>query len=365
MHGVKMKYDITVENILNIYENEISKNIKNKNKIYNFERNKMQNVCDIIDMLMAGNIGHEMYNIFLIYEPKCRLVMSLPVKDKIINHFITRYSLEKNLTKYLDIRNCATRKNMGTDYAIKLLKKYIEINKTKYKEFYVLKIDIKKYFYNIDHRILKKQLKEDLNDYEYDLISKIIDTTNSSYINRTINYFKNKYNVDVPIYEEGKGLPIGNMTSQFLSIYYLYKLDFFIVHELHLKYYVRYMDDFIIISHDLDHLKSAKEIIKDKLLKEYNLEAHDKKTMISKCNNGFSFLGYTFKIINNKTIIKIKRSNYEKIKRKVKEAKHMLQHNLISYNKAFCKIMTYSNIYRYCDNIKILNIIERYFYYGK
>ena len=186
MHGVKMMGNLNVSNLLNIYENEISKSVRNKRKLYDFEINKMQYIEDIIKMLKNGLEGHKHYNIFLIYEPKCRLVMSLSVKDKVINHFVTRYVLEKKLTKYLNDRNVATRKGMGTDYAIKLVIRYM-------------------------------------------------------------NKLKLKNNVDIPLYEYGKGLPIGNMTSQFLSIYYLNKLDHFIVNDLKLKYYVRYMDDFIIL----------------------------------------------------------------------------------------------------------------------
>ena len=149
MFGVEMKNDLTVANILKIYEKEISKNVKNKRRLYNFEVNKMQNITNILSMLQNGKIGHKKYNIFLIYEPKCRLVMSLNVSDKIINHFITRYSLEKNLSKYLDPRNVATRKNMGTDYGIKLVRKYLRELKNNNEVFYILKIDISKYFYII------------------------------------------------------------------------------------------------------------------------------------------------------------------------------------------------------------------------
>ena len=119
MHGVKMKDNLNISNLLRIYETEISKNVKNKKKLYDFEINKMQYVEDIINMLNNGVVGHKHYNIFLIFEPKCRLVMSLSVKDKVINHFVTRYILEAKLSKYLDCRNVATRKGMGTDYAIK------------------------------------------------------------------------------------------------------------------------------------------------------------------------------------------------------------------------------------------------------
>ena len=360
-----MLTDNNLTNILNIYEKEISKNVKNKRKIYNFEINKMQNIGNIIDMLNQGKVGHNKYNIFLIYEPKVRLVMSLSVKDKIINHFITRYVLEKKLTKYLDMRNCATRKNMGCDYAIKLVKKYIEINKRKNKNFYVLKLDIKKYFYNIDHDVLKKLLINDLTTYEYELICKIIDSTNFPYINNIIEKYKEKYHVDIPLYEYNKGLPIGNMTSQFLSIYYLNRLDHYIVHDLKCKYYVRYMDDFIIIDEDKEKLNNVKKIITEKLKKEYLLDIHEKKTFITNIKQGFSFLGYNYKVINNKTIMKINNRNYEKIKRRIKKQRNELKRNKINYNQAFCSIMTYLYSYKYADNKRIYSLVDRYFYNEK
>ena len=289
MCGVVMKNDLTVNNLLKIYETEISKNVKNKKSLYNFEVNKMQNITNILSMLNNGDIGHKKYNIFLIYEPKCRLVMSLSVSDKIINHFVTRYSLEKNLTKYLDPRNIATRKNMGTDYGIKLVRKYLNKLKKDNDMFYILKIDISKYFYSIDHNVLKSELKDKLDDYEYDIISKIIDTTNEEYVNKEIFHNISKHNLDLPLYYFGKGLPIGNMTSQFLSIFYLHKLDHFIVHDLKLKYYVRYMDDFIIMDKDLNKLKQAREIIVEKLEQEYKLKVNAKKTFIVNSKIGFAF----------------------------------------------------------------------------
>ncbi len=360
-----MPPEINLKNIISIYELEISKSVKNKRQLYNFECNKIQHLSNILSMLKNNNIGHKHYNIFLIYEPKVRLVMSLSIKDKIINHFLTRFILEPKLTKYLDDRNCATRKNMGTDYALKLVKKYLEIHKRKKKPFYILKVDIKKYFYNIDHKVLKSLLFDKLSPYEYNLISQVIDSTNASYINERIAHYLEKNNLSLPFYLEGKGLPIGNMTSQFLSIFYLYKLDHYIVHNLHLKYYVRYMDDFIIVSDDLNKLKKARQEIINILKNEYLLEAHEQKTTISNAKIGFSFLGYTFKVINNKTIINIRRNNCEKIKKKVKAIKYKLDNHIIDYNQAFCAIMTYVYSYKYCNNIRIKNIVDRYFYNEK
>ena len=168
---------------------------------------------------------------------------------------------------------------MGADYGIKLIKKYIEKIK-KYGKFYILKLDISKYFYNIDHDILKSMLKGRLDDFSYNIICKIMDSTNELYINDKIIKLKNnelKYNYrineikEIPIYRYDKGLPIGNMTSQFLAIYYLYKLDHYIVHDLKIKYMIRYMDDYILIHYDKNYLKKCLLDISEKLEKENKL----------------------------------------------------------------------------------------------
>ena len=88
--------------------------------------------------------------------------MAQDIYDKIINHYVTRHVLMPKLEKYLGSRNCATRKEMGTSYAIKLLKKDIESFK-KYNKFYFLKIDISKYFYSLDHEVIVSIIKQDLN----------------------------------------------------------------------------------------------------------------------------------------------------------------------------------------------------------
>ena len=367
MGGLKMKENATLNNILNLYEKEIAKNVKNKNRIYYFEKNKMQNIAEIIKIIKSSNYKIEKYNIFMISEPKHRIIMALNIKDKIINHYIAKYVLEEKLTKYLDDRNIATRKNMGTDYGIKMIKKFIEKNK-KYSNFYVLKMDISKYFYTIDHDVLLNLLKDKLNKDEYNFLQIIIDSTNYDYINKEINNIKNKFIIKkpkcaqeiegIPCYEEGKGLPIGNMTSQFLSIFYLYELDHYIVNNLHIKYYIRYMDDFVLIHHDKNVLKQALKEIENILDNVYKLKLNNKKTKIVSIKEGFSFLGYTYKVINNKTIIKIKKESYENIKRKIKEI-----HNRYKYHrnisKPFMTIMSYWYNRKYGSQLRVRRIINR------
>ena len=369
MDGLKVKELINYQNILNIYEKEICKNVKHKDKLKVFERNKVQNINTILNILNSNTYDGGKYEIFLISEPKLRIVMSLRILDKIINHFTTRFILEPKLTKYLDDRNIATRKGMGTDYGIRLIKKYLEMNK-KYGTFYSLKIDISKYFYSINHEVLFNMLKYDLDDDEYRLVKSIINSTNKDYINKQIIHLKEMHKVkyhnrldelnNIPLYFNGKGLPIGNLTSQFLSIYYLNRLDHYIIHDLKIKCYLRYMDDFILIHHDKEYLKYSLFKIKSILNNEYKLDINLKKTQISNIKHGFTILGYRFRVINNKTIINIKKDTKNRIKRKVKENKYLLDKNINNYNHVFSSINNYYYSYKYSDEAR--EIVDKYFW---
>ena len=343
MGGLKM---VNLNILLDIYEKNLRKSIKNKPKLYLFERNKMMNITDYY-------IKH--YNIFLIYEPKCRVVMSLNIDDKIINHYVNNYILQPKLEKYLDFRNIATRKNMGTNYGIKLLKNYLEKLK-KYDNVYVLKIDIKKYFYSIDHNLLKKLLIDKLTDEEYKIIESIIDSTNEKYINETLD----KFNIsNLPKYDYGKGLPIGNLTSQFLSIFYLSNLDHYIVHNLHLKYYIRYMDDFIIIHHNKNYLYECLNKITNILNEKYFLQINKNKTYIKNIKEGFIFLGYRIILKNKKTIIILRNETLNKIKTKIKRNKYLFENNIINYQSYFNSVSNYQFSYKVSKS-KVKKIIDIY-----
>lgn len=364
-----MREYINYNYIESIYDKEISKNVKHKKKLMTFEVNKIQNINNIINILNSNNYDGGSYQIFLISEPKLRIVMSLKVIDKVINHFITRSVLESKLTKYLDIRNIATRKNMGTDYGIKLIKKYLEENK-KYKIFYILKIDIKKYFYSINHEVLLNMLKDELEEDEYNLIKAIINSTNKDYINKSIDKLKKEGLIrykgrdkeidEIPYYEYNKGLPIGNLTSQFLSIYYLNRLDHYIIHNLKVKHYLRYMDDFILIHPSREYLRECLIKINNILNHEYDLNINLKKTGITSNKQGFTILGYRFRVINNKTIINIKKEAKTRIKRKVKENKYLLDNNIKCFSKVFSSINNYTYSYKYSNEAK--NIVDKYFW---
>ena len=304
--------------ILNTY-NIIKKNTKNKNKLEKFEQNLSINLIDIKNKINKEN---GKYNLFMIYEPKERLILSLNLKDKIINHMVG-YILFDVLEKSLIDSNVAVRVNKGTSYGIKLVKKYIK--KLNY-NYYCLKIDIKKYFYSINHNILKDLLNKKIKDKLFlDIVYKIIDSSDEDYI---LEYAK-KHNISL---KKGYGLPIGNLTSQILGIFYLNKIDHYIKEELKIKYYIRYMDDMVLFHKDKNYLKFCldKIII---YLKKYDLELNN-KTIITK--NSLCFLGYRF--YNKK--IKILSKNRRRIYKKLRILKYK------DYNKYIKSLSSYYGYFK-------------------
>ena len=341
MKSTSKIYDIIVDlvKIQNMYDKRIRINTKNKYKLEKFENNYVSNMICIKETLKKRKYIPGKYNLFLVKSPKLRLIMSQNIIDKVINHVVTEYILIKVFDKSLIEENIATRKNKGTHYGIKLLKKYI--NEIKGETFYILKFDISKYFFNIDHHILKEIISKKTKDKEaIKILYDIIDSTDKEYVNKEIKKIKTKEIQKIlksnhhdkigkikeieklPYYKKGKGVPIGNMSSQFLAILYLNELDHYIKEELRIKYYIRYMDDGIILHKDKRYLEFCLEEIK-RILKKYNLELNE-KTQIIKATENFQFLGYNFIIKNNKLILKVTNKTKKRFKIKMKKLKKLL-----------------------------------------
>ena len=334
-------YDnVSMQDIINVYRKQIRVNTKNKYKIKRFEDFYSVNISRVKKTFEMGNYNGGIYNIFLIQEPKYRIIMSQNIYDKLINHVVATKFLLPVLDKSLIDTNIATRFNKGTHFGIKLIKKYL--NLLKGDTVYALKYDISKYFYNIDHDILMSLLKRKFKDQKVlEILKNIIDSTNKGYVNRAIVKLKNNeleridgLNISfkekeikkeeinkIPLYINGKGLPIGNMTSQILAVFYLNELDHFIKERLGCKYYIRYMDDGVILSNDKEYLKRCLREI-EKMVEKYKLRLNRKTKIINVSKEGLDFLGFRFCIYNNKVILKVRRDTKERFKRKMKLSKN-------------------------------------------
>ena len=367
---------VDIKKIRNMYDHRVKLNTKNKEKLERFENYYTSNIYYVKQILENKSYVPGKYNVFIIYEPKVRLIMSQNIIDKLINHLVSEYFLVKAFDKSLINENIATRKNKGTHYGIKLLKKYL--NEVKGKEFYILKFDISKYFFNLDHEIIKKMIRTKIKDKEViHLLDLIIDSTDEEYVNETIN--RVKYNTikkiikkdfpskeeriaeikALPLYKSGKGLPIGNMSSQVFAIAYLNELDHYIKEKLKIKYYIRYMDDGILIHEDKEYLKYClKEI--EKILTEYKLELNS-KTKIYSSKEGFEFLGFKYIMKNGKVVMKVKNQTKKRFKRKMKKLYHLVNTDIIEYDKLKQVKSSYLGHLQYGNTKKLVNLtLNRY-----
>lgn len=147
----KLYKSISFDDIRRVYQKQIRINTKNKLKIRRFEDFYSINLARVKKIIDNKSYRPGKYNIFLIKEPKYRIIMSQNISDKLINHVIAEKVLLPVLDKCLIDTNVATRKGKGTHYGIRKLKKFLHEFKG---DVYALKFDISKYFYNINHDIL-------------------------------------------------------------------------------------------------------------------------------------------------------------------------------------------------------------------
>lgn len=324
---------VNIPYIENMYY-EVRLKTKHRGKIVNFETFYMSNIINIYETLKLRCYRHGNYNVFLVKEPKYRIIMSENIFDKVINHLISEYILLPLIEPRLIPMNVATRRDKGLKLGLSYTKDYINHLKRKYDNFYILKCDIHKYFYSISHEKLIAKLRRILPDEE--VINVIKSILTSTYQNNTNSQIKNLVDKEseilrkannpymkkrfeelstIPYYQEGRGLPIGNMTSQLFAIYYLNDLDHFIKEKLHIKYYIRYMDDFILMHPDKEYLKYCLQEIEKKVAAE-ELKLNQKTKIIS-MKDGLNFLGYRFVLKNKKLLVLINGQTKRRITHKL------------------------------------------------
>lgn len=362
-----------IDNIMK-FEHIVSVNTSNKKKVEKFQEHYVENIYKIRDILMSKNYIPGEYNIFFIHEPKLRLIMSNNIQDKIINHLVAYYLLVEVFDKTFIETTVATRNGKGTHYGLNLTKKYLNDMKRVYgKNFYYLKFDISKYFYNIDHDVVKCMIRNKIKDKDaINIIDRIIDSTDDDYINEKIEKLKlkeiEKINNSflsekekiirieevnkIPLCQKGKSAPIGSMCSQIIAVMYLDKLNHFIKEKLHIKYYVLYMDDGVLIHHDKEYLKYCIDEISN-FLSSFKLNLNIKKTRVDSIKNGLDFLGFKFYIINDRVVLKVRNETKKKFKKKMKKINDLYDRDIISYKDRKCILDSYSGHLSYgnCNNL--------------
>lgn len=235
------------------------------------------------------------YNEFKIYEPKERVIKSCSFKDKVVQHCLCDEILHPRLANEFIRTNYAGQVGKGTHFGMNCLKEQmLKFYEEHGLDGWILKCDITKFFYQIDHEILKNIVDSHFPDeYTKWLNHLFIDST------------------------EGKGLPLGNQVAQVYALLMLNGLDHYITEELEISLYGRFVDDFTLIHHDKEYLKWCLERIKEKVA-SLGLSLNGKTQIVPfKC--GVGFIGFHHYITSDgKYIRKLKGENKRRIKKKLR-----------------------------------------------
>ena len=234
---------ITLESVFQAWD-EFIQGKKKKADVVEFGRFLEDNLFELHQSLQEKTYRHGSYKSFYIRDPKVRHISKACVRDRVVHHLVSN-ELEKIFDKTFYVHSYSCRKEKGTHKAIETFIKISRMaSKNNTSPLFALKCDIKKFFASVDHEILYRLLDRKILDDDFLwLLKEIIDS----------------FKVD----SMAKGMPIGNLTSQLFANIYMDPFDQFMKQELKVKYYIRYADDFVILSENREYLEELVEEIKD------------------------------------------------------------------------------------------------------
>ena len=340
----------SIENLESAY-NKAKKRKSEKWYVIEFEKNLEENLKTLKYELETLTYQPRLLKRFIIRDPKTRTIHASAFRDRIVYHALVNI-LEPIFDKIFIHDSYASRRERGTHKAVlrfdefkrkisnngRLIKNAVDNNQV---IGYILKADIKHYFDTVDHEILLNIIKR-----------KIKDDNIIWLIKQILNNFDSEI--------KGKGMPLGNLTSQFSANVYLNDLDYFIKHKLKTKYYIRYVDDFVILHNDKKILEEYKEKVNN-YLKTLKLELHLDKSKIIPLRNGIAFLGY--RIFYHYKLLR--KANIRKFEKMFKEELDFLEsRNEEAYQELMKSLQgwfgysTWANTFKYRNKI-IREIIKK------
>jgi len=284
---------ITYEEVYKAYLN-CRKGKSNKINTMKFEKDLELNLLEITESLNNKTYSPKRSISFAVSYPKSREIIAADFRDRVVHHVLYKH-LNPIYEKIFIYDSFACRKGKGTLKAVKRLQKFTRSITENGKKAYYLQLDIYNFFMSIDKEILLRILKKRNFNCDIQWLTETIMNHNPS-----INCIDKTSKDKVPSHKllsnqpKNKGLPIGNLTSQFFANIYLNELDQFIKHKLKVKYYLRYVDDFVLLSKSKQQLKDWAIQIKDFL--EINLSLKLKPLIkLQSISNGINFVGAIIK----------------------------------------------------------------------
>ncbi|MFH1225740.1 MAG: reverse transcriptase/maturase family protein [bacterium] len=263
---------VSMENLLEAWQ-EFIKGKRSRQDVQEFELNLMANIFSLHYDLVNHTYEHGDYQAFKINDPKPRNIHKASVRDRLLHHALYRI-LYPFFDKTFIADSYSCRLDKGTHKAINRFR-YLsyKTSQNRTKTAWVLKCDIRKFFASVDQAILMEIIKKYITDQDIIwLISQIVFSFQST--------------------AKGKGLPLGNLTSQLFANVYLNQFDQFIKHKIKAKHYIRYADDFVILSQNKKWLERIIPEIRDYLENNLRLQLHPNKISIKTMASGVDYLGW-------------------------------------------------------------------------
>jgi RNA-directed DNA polymerase len=231
--------------------------------VNNYRAGLEENLGDLRKQMSSGLVEVGSYRFFKVFDPKERQICAAAFGEQVLHHALMNICHD-HFERVQIFDSYACRKGKGTYAALERAKLFSR------KSEWFLKLDVRKYFDSIHHEVLKVLLAKLFKDQRVmDVFGKIIDSYAAG---------------------PGKGLPIGNLTSQYFANHYLSGLDHFVKEQLGIKGYVRYMDDMVLWHDDRQVLKKARTAIREYLRDELKCEL--KPELLNRVKRGMPFLGY-------------------------------------------------------------------------
>jgi len=314
---LKISYEeiISLENLFTAWQ-EFLPGKKKKRDVQEFGAGLTDNILQLHGELANFSYVHGPYRAFNISDPKPRNIHKATVRDRVLHHAIYR-KLYPFFEKIFIADSYSCQIGKGTHRAIiRLSRFYRQASKNNRRTVWVLKCDIRKFFASIDHRTLLEILA-----------SYIPDKNTLWLLGQIIKSFH--------FGAEGKGLPLGNLTSQLFCNVYMNEFDQFVKHKLNAKYYIRYADDFAFLLDNKSWLLSLVPKISEFLSERLKLSLHPDKIFIKTVASGVDFLGWVnfshHRVLRNVT----KRRMFKGIRHRPKNETLQSYLGLISHGDTF------------------------------
>ncbi len=298
-----------------------------RKEIILFNLKQEEYIMWLYEKLKAGIYKHSGYSEFYVTEPKLRRIEKSRYIDRIVHRWYVDNFMKEYIMSSFIATSYACIENRGMHKACLDVQKAMKHCKRTWRNYYIIKMDVAKYFQNIDKSIL------------YNILARKIKDKKLLWLTREILYSNGK----------DKGLPIGNYTSQCFANIYLNEMDQYAKHKLKIRYWYRYMDDMIAFARTKDEAIAKLNLIRLFLNKNLSLELNS-KTQIFKSKQGVNFCGYKI----NEYRLKIRDKGKRKLKKKIKYLKYKIRIGKMSSKEAH-KYLSGHLGYIQIANVKSLN----------